>query len=35
MDGVRWSVNNQGMTEEDTRDKDRWQNSILDGGKPL
>jgi len=24
MDGVRWSMNNQGLTEEESRDGDIW-----------
>jgi hypothetical protein len=35
IDGVRWSMTNHGLTEEDTRDRDRWQNLVLGEGKPL
>jgi hypothetical protein len=31
IDGVRRSMTNHGLTEEDTRDRDRWRNL----GKPL
>jgi hypothetical protein len=34
-DGVRRSVTNHGLTEEDTRDRDRWRNLVLGEGKPL
>jgi hypothetical protein len=34
-DGVRRSMTNHGPTEEDTRDRDRWQNLVLGEGKPL
>jgi hypothetical protein len=35
IDGVRRSMTNQGLTEEDTRDRDRWRNLVLGEGKPL
>jgi hypothetical protein len=35
IDGVRWSMTKHGLTEEDTRDSDRWQNLVLGEGKPL
>jgi hypothetical protein len=35
VDGVRRSMTNYGLTEEDTRDSDRWRNLVLDEGKPL
>jgi hypothetical protein len=37
IDGVRRSITNHGMTEEDTRDRDRdrWRNLVLGEGKPL
>jgi hypothetical protein len=35
IDGVRQSVTNHGLTEEDTRDRDRWRNLVLGEGKPL
>jgi hypothetical protein len=35
IDGVRRSMTNHGMTEEDTRDSDRWRNLVLGEGKPL
>jgi hypothetical protein len=35
IDGVRRSMTNHGLTEEDTRDRDRWQNFVLGEGKPL
>jgi N6-adenosine-specific RNA methylase IME4 len=31
----RWSKTNHGLTEEDTRDRDRWRNLVLGEGKPL
>jgi hypothetical protein len=34
----RWSkksMTNHGLTEEDTRDRDRWRNLVLGEGKPL
>jgi hypothetical protein len=34
-DGVRRSMTNHGLTEEDTRDSDRWRNLVLGEGKPL
>jgi hypothetical protein len=34
-DGVRRSMTNHGLTEEDTRDRDRWRNLVLGEGKPL
>jgi hypothetical protein len=33
--GVRRSMTNRGLTEEDTRDRDRWRNLVLGEGKPL
>jgi hypothetical protein len=35
IDGVRRSMKNHGLTEEDTRDRDRWRNLVLGEGKPL
>jgi hypothetical protein len=35
MDGVRRSMTNHGLTEEDTRDRDRSRNLVLGEGKPL
>jgi hypothetical protein len=35
IDRVRRSMTNRGLTEEDTRDRDRWRNLILGEGKPL
>jgi hypothetical protein len=35
IDGVRRSMTNHGLREEDTRDRDRWRNIVLGGGKPL
>jgi hypothetical protein len=35
IDGVRRSMTNRGLTEEDTRDRDRWRNLVLREGKPL
>jgi hypothetical protein len=35
IDVVRRSVTNHGLTEEDTRDRDRWRNLVLGEGKPL
>jgi hypothetical protein len=35
IDGVRRSMTNHGLREEDTRDRDRWQNLVLGEGKPL
>jgi hypothetical protein len=35
IDGVRWSMTKHGLTEEDTRDRDRWRNLVLGEGKPL
>jgi hypothetical protein len=34
-DGVNRSMTNHGLTEEDTRDRDRWRNLVLGEGKPL
>jgi hypothetical protein len=34
-DGVRRSMTNHRLTEEDTRDRDRWRNLVLGEGKPL
>jgi hypothetical protein len=35
IDGVRRSMTNHGVTEEDTRDRDRWRNLVLGEGTPL
>jgi hypothetical protein len=35
IDGVRRSMTNHGLLEEDTRDRDRWRNLVLGEGKPL
>jgi hypothetical protein len=35
IDGVRRSMANYGLAEEDTRDRDRWRNLVLGKGKPL
>jgi hypothetical protein len=35
IDGVRRRMTNHGLTEEDTRDRDRWRNLVLGEGKPL
>jgi hypothetical protein len=35
IDGARRSMANHGLTEEDTRDRDRWRNLVLGEGKPL
>jgi hypothetical protein len=35
IDGVRRSMINHGLTEENTRDRDRWRNLVLGEGKPL
>jgi hypothetical protein len=35
IDVVRRSMTNHGLTEEDTRDRDRWRNLVLVEGKPL
>jgi hypothetical protein len=35
IDRVRRSMTNHGLTEEDTRDRDRWRNLVLGEGKPL
>jgi hypothetical protein len=35
IDGVRRSMTYHGLTEEDTRDRDRWRNLVLSEGKPL
>jgi hypothetical protein len=35
LDGVRKSMTDHGLTEEDTRDRDRWRNLVLGEGKPL
>jgi hypothetical protein len=32
---VRRSMTNHGLTEEDTRDRDRWRDLVLGEGKPL
>jgi hypothetical protein len=34
INGVKWSMTNHGLTEEDNRDRDRWRN-IVGEGKPL
>jgi hypothetical protein len=31
----RWNKTNHGLTEENTRDRDRWRNLVLGEGKPL
>jgi hypothetical protein len=33
--GVRRSMTNHGLTENDTRDRDRWRSLVLGEGKPL
>jgi hypothetical protein len=35
IDGVRRSMTNHGLREEDTIDRDRWRNLVLGEGKPL
>jgi hypothetical protein len=35
MDGVRRSMTNHGLTEEDTTDTDIWRKLVLGKGKPL
>jgi hypothetical protein len=35
MDGVRRSMTNHRLTEEDTRDRDRWRKLVLGEGNPL
>jgi hypothetical protein len=35
IDEVRRNMTNHGLTEEDTRDRDRWRNLVLGEGKPL
>jgi hypothetical protein len=35
VDEVRWSKTNHGLTEEDTRGRDRLRNLVLDERKPL
>jgi hypothetical protein len=35
INGVRRSMTNYGLREEDTRDRDRWRNLVLGKGKPL
>jgi hypothetical protein len=35
IDRVRRSMTNHGLSEEDTRDRDRWRNLVLGEGKPL
>jgi hypothetical protein len=35
IDGVRRNMTNHGLTEEDTRDRDRWRNLVFGEGKPL
>jgi hypothetical protein len=34
IDGVRRSMTNHGLTEEDARDRDRWRSLVLGEGKP-
>jgi hypothetical protein len=34
IDGVRRSMTNHGLTEEDTRDRGRWRSLVLGEGKP-
>jgi hypothetical protein len=35
IDGVRRRLTNHGLTEEDTRNRDRWRNLVFGEGKPL
>jgi hypothetical protein len=35
IDGARRSMTNHGLTEEDTRHRDRWRSLVLGEGKPL
>jgi hypothetical protein len=35
IDGVRRSMTNRGLTEEDNIHRDRWRNLIFGEGKPL
>jgi hypothetical protein len=35
MDGVRRSMTNRGLIEEDTRERDRWRNLVLGEGEVL
>jgi hypothetical protein len=35
IDGVRRIMKKHGLTEEDTRDRDRWQNLVLGERKPV
>jgi hypothetical protein len=35
IDGVRRSMTNHGLTEKDTRDRDRWRSLVLGEGKPV
>jgi hypothetical protein len=35
IDGVRRSMTNHGLTEEDTRDRDIWRSLVFCEGKPL
>jgi hypothetical protein len=35
IDGVRQSMTNHRLAEEDTRDRDRWRNLVLGEVKPL
>jgi hypothetical protein len=35
IDGVRRSMTNHVLREEDTRDRDRWRNLVIGEGKPL
>jgi hypothetical protein len=35
MDGVKWSMTNNWLTEQDTRDRVTWRNLVLGEVKPL
>jgi hypothetical protein len=35
LDGVRRSMTNRGLKKEDTRNRGRWRNFVLDEGKPF
>jgi hypothetical protein len=35
IDGVRRGMTNHGLTEEDSRDRDRWRKLVLGEGNPL
>jgi hypothetical protein len=35
IDGVRRSMTNHGLAEEDTTDRDRWRSLVLGEGRPL